>query len=364
MAALYELQEILHPRVITEAYREEASRFFTNPLVDFFSTRIRNYSGDRFEFAYRAAQREPAPANLRGQPARVLQPTGLSDGRVFMLHAFNEIVLSFDALQMLRRPEDTSLQEKGREEIRRQMEDFGDRHLLFRAVCLAKTLTDGAIHFNGAGQVVEAANDAVYSVDFGVPDSHRDQLDPGTGDLIDDPWDDASAKIFDQLDAIRIQAQEEGAEEPRHVWLHHSVKRSLRANTQFQQYFDGGAEKVDRALRGSTIEDLAGWTWHFHGGTYTAADGTSRPFLPPERAVLTPDNGPWMRAANGSELIPTFEGVRAHVETALDDVVEVFGDFAYVKLVDNPASLVLRMGTNFVYAFANPRAVWMPTIDF
>lgn len=82
------------------------------------------------------------------------------------------------------------------------------------------------------------------------------------------------------------------------------------------------------------------------------------------RAIITPVPGPWLRAANGSELITDLEGIFASADEALESVVEVFGDFAYLKLIDNPAALVLRMGTNFVYAFANPNAVWAPTIDF
>lgn len=364
MATTYELEEVLHPRVITALYREESRKFFANPLVEFYSGQMKEYTGDRFEFAYREAMKQPAPANFRGQPARLLQPTGATERRVYMLHAFNEVGLSMDSLQMIRRPGDETLQRKGRDEIVRQMEDFGARHHIFRAVCLAKTLSAGVIHFGPNGEVLESSSGATYSVDFGVPASHKAQLDPGSGDLIDVPWDDPSAKILDQLDAIRIQAEEENAEEPRHVWMHHAAKRWLRDNEQIQSYVSGSPEAVDRVLRGTVIEDLGGWNWHFFSGSYQAADGSSVPYLPRPQAVLTPDLGPWLRAANGSELITSFEGIRSSVDGALEEVTEVFGDFAYVKLVDNPTKLVLRMGTNFVYAFANPNAVWMPTVDF
>lgn len=364
MASTYSLEEILHPRVITEAYREEAGRFFSNPLVDYYSGQIREYTGDRFEFAFRAAMKEPAPANLRGQAARVLQPTGLAERRVYMLHAFNEVGLSMDALQMIRRPNDETLQRKGREEIQRQFEDFGDRHRIFRAVCLAKTLSQGVIHFNTDGQVLESATGAAYSVDFGVPATRKGQLDPGSGAIIGLPWDNPAARILDDLDDIRIQAESEGVGEPRHIWLHHAAKRWLRDNTQLQEYVKGSPEMVERVLAGSMIEDLNGWTWHFFSGTYQAADGSSKPYIPLTQAILTPDIGPWLRAVNGSELITGFEGIRSSVDEALGEITEVFGDFAYVKLVDNPTKLVLRMGTNFVHAFANPGSVWMPTVDF
>ncbi|QDU60005.1 hypothetical protein Pan216_08420 [Planctomycetes bacterium Pan216] len=362
---MYTLDEVLHPRVMTETYVEEAGKYFHHPLVEFYGRQSRDYTGDRFEFAYREAMKEPAPANFRGQPARVLQPTSAAERRVYMLHAFNEVNLSTESLRMVRRPDDQTLQEQGREEIHRQMEDFGDRHLIFRAVCLAKTLVDGEIHFNNEGQVLESSSGASYTVDFGVPDGHKGQLDfNGSGDLIGTRWSSTSAKILDDLDDIRIAAEEENAEEPKHIWLHHSAKRWLRDNTQLQQYVQGSPEKIDQVLRGSFIEDLNGWTWHFYSGRYAAADGTTKPYIPVDRAIITPDVGPWLRAVNGSEMITGFEGLRSTIDEALGEITEVFGDFAYVKLVDNPTKLVLRMGTNFVYAFANPKAVWMPTVDF
>lgn len=360
----YELQEVLHPRVITEAYREVASAAVSNPLVDFYSSQTRELGGDRFEFAYRSAMKDPAPGNTRGQPARVLQPSGLAEKRVYMLHAFNEVGLSMDALQMIRRPNDETLQQKGRDEIQRQLEDFGDRHRIFRAVCLAKTFADGIVYFNSAGQVLESSSGALYSVDFGVPASRKTQLDPGGGSIIGTTWSNAAATILTDLDDIRIQAEADNCEEPRHIWCHPSMKAYLRANTELKAWLQASPEKVDRILAGSMIEDLNGWTWHFYGGTYTAADGTTKPYIPTTKAILTPDIGPWIKAVNGSELITNFEGISGSVDEALANVTEVFGDFAYVKLVDNPTKLVLRMGTNFVYAFASPNSIWMPTVVF
>jgi hypothetical protein len=364
MATFYTLDDVLHPQVITELYREETSKIFSHPLIEYYGQETKNYTGDRFEFAYREAMKLPAPANVRGEPARVLQPTGPSARRVYMLHAFNEISLSMDALQMIRRPDDSTTQEKGREEIVKQMEDFGARHHVFRAVCLAKTLADGVIHLGADGQVLESSTGAAYSVDFGVPGSHKGQLDVNGSNLIELSWDDPAAKILDNLDAIGIRAEEENAEEPRHIWLHHSAKRWLRQNIQLQDYVSGASEAVDRVLRGTIVEDFNGWTWHFYSGTYRNQAGALFPYIPRTRAIITPDVGPWLRAVNGSELLTGFEGIRSSVDGALQDVTEVFGDFAYVKLLDNPTKLVLRMGTNFVYAFANPNAVWMPTVEF
>ncbi len=368
MASTYELQEVLHPRVITDLYREEAGKYQTHPLVEFYSKGIKDIRGDRFEFAYRAAMKKPAPANMRGQPARVQQPTGLRNDRVYMLHAFNEVGLSMDALQMIRRPNDETLQEKGREEIAMQMEDFGDRHNIFRAVCLAKTLFDSTVYFDANGNVLEDSTGNAYSVDFGVPSSHRSQItaasDSFSGAIIDAAWDTAGAKIFDHLDNVQMAAEEINADVPTHIWAPTEAKKWLRNNTQVLGFLQASPEQADRILAGTMIEDLNGWTWHFNNNTYTGSAGTAKRYIPATKVLMTPEPGEWLAAANGSELITSVEGIAAGVEAALANITEVFGDFSYVKLVDNPTKLVLRMGTNFVYAFKNPNCVWAPTVDF
>lgn len=371
------VERILHPQFITEMYREEASKYFVNPFLEFYSSQTKNYSGDRFEFAYRSITRDPAPANFRGQPARVLQPTGLSDRKIFMLHAFNEIGLSADALQMIRDPENTYLQEKGRKEIQDQAEDFGDRHLIFRAVCMAKTFVDGEVSFNQNGDILESSSGAHYTVDFGVPDSHRDQItgasDSFSGDIIANSWDeeDSSAEtttyiadIEKQLTDLDEAAEEANIEKPTHIWAHPSIKNYLHKNSYVQKYLQASPREAEDRLRGGMIEDLFGKTWHFFGGTYKAVDGTQKPYIPKTKLVITPDVGPWLRAANGSELITPYEGLTNGIMEAVNKLVEVYGDFAYAKLIDNPTKLVLRMGTNFVYAFANPNAVWAPEVIF
>jgi len=56
--------------------------------------------------------------------------------------------------------------------------------------------------------------------------------------------------------------------------------------------------------------------------------------------------------------------VAATFEEAMSKTAKVYGDFAYLRVDDNPVKLTMRMGMNFLYAFADPNAVWMPTVDF
>lgn len=360
------LQEVLEPLVLTEAYNQVASASGPNPMLDFYTAAARNTPGDRFDFIFRPAVKDAAPANFRGAPARVIQVAGLSDRNVSMFHAFNEVALSMDALMMLRNPENTDLQNKGRAEITRTMEDHATRHRIFRALVLSKTMLDGQVSIDEQGRVLETTAGAAFTANFGLPASHQGQLDPGTGPIVDISWANPSAKILDDLDQIREQAEVENSEPPTHVWAHNDLKRHLRNNTQLEGYFQRNPEASTGVLRGSVVENLGGLTWHFFSGSYTAADASNQFFLPKTKALITPDPTPtgWLRARNGSELIPRFTGVHQSPDEALADLIETFGDFAYVRLDDNPTKLTLRMGTNFVYALANPNAVWAPTVVF
>jgi hypothetical protein len=106
MPELYDVQEVLDPRTLTEMYSENGEQFTQNPLVDFYEAQIKEISGSEFEFAKDAAEKEPAPANKHGAAARVLQARGADNKKVTMLRAFNEVGLGMDALHMFRNPND------------------------------------------------------------------------------------------------------------------------------------------------------------------------------------------------------------------------------------------------------------------
>lgn len=370
MSDLYSMQDVLNPQFLSKAYSKIASLSVQNPMLDFYS-RPENYDGDVIEMVVYDDDREAAPINAKGAPARTQDTRGASKSYFSPIHAFNEVTIPMASVQFLRQDDNPALQNMGIQELRRQMELFGRRHRALRAVTLAKALSDGIVYYDTDGKVLESSSGAAVTVDLKVGATHKSQLahaSNGGSDIINTAWDQAGASILTDLEQIRDAAEYDKAPPPKHVWFHTTAKQWLRANTEIKSYIQYvDAARADQLLNsmsnGSFV--VGDYVFHFYNGTYVGADGsTVRPLIPITKAIITPDVGDWFRHYECAELVPTGEGVMSSIEEALGNVQSVYGDFAYLRLDDNPVKLTMRMGANFLYAFADPNAVWMPTVDF
>jgi hypothetical protein len=349
---------MLDPRVLTASYsRRDAPQSF--PLTDFYFVKPQPVEGNEYELIYYPAMMEAAPTNAPGAEARILAPGGADARKASLFTVFNKVMLPAEAITALREPDSLSLQDAGRTSIARVFDEFSERHRLLKELVIAKTLTMGVVHLDAAGRVLESSTGATMTCDFGVPASRRGNLSGAIAAL----WSDPAARIGDQIDAIRDQAEADGSEPPTEIWLHSSTKRHLRNNTQFSDWAKYHYVQSEVVLRGDMIPNLWGLNWRFFGGKYRSAEGTMVDFIPQTRAILTPPAGrPWMRAAHGSTLVPKSISIAGDVQTALQETSKFHGPFSYARLVDDPLSVYLYMGDKFGLHFADPNAVWQPTV--
>ena len=69
-----------------------------------------------------------------------------------------------------------------------------------------------------------------------------------------------------------------------------------------------------------------------------------------------------MRTFAGSEIIDTSNLVQSDLLAALNDLITVYGPFAYAETTRNPTGLSYFQGDNFGLGFADPNAIYMPTL--
>lgn len=360
---------VLDARFMMEAYRERNnSSLPTNPILQHFDAAAENAFGDTFEVKIFPATSQPAPTNRLNSPAKVLQEIGGQKRYYTPITAFNEMYLDANTLMYLEQENNPAYQEMGREELNRQIDYFKQRHTLLRMLGLSKALFGGQIFRDVDGNITETSSTGP-TVDLGVPATRKSQLNVLGGNIISAAWDVASTKILTQIDQIKIAAEELGVEAPTDIWLHSTAKRWLRDNDEIRAYFQNKQLDPDPILTGSMYPNLGGLNWHFFDGSYTDSSGTTRSFFPKTMAVLTPPvtRGGWFRAMNGSTRVRTSgagDRYAADAASITGGSEIVYGDFFYAKEVDNPDTVVIRGGTKFLYAFANPNAIWMPTVDF
>lgn len=301
-----------------------------------------------------------APLNKPGSPARVIQPTGNQTRSITIANVFNEMRLDPDVLHNLRYPDQWSLQQSGEQEIQKQLQDFALKHMYMKQAFLAKAFADGVVYIDENGMILESSSGAKITIDLGVPSNHKTQLTFGSA-IISADWATASTKILDHLDNLTIRAAKERVAPPKHVWLNLANKAWFRNNTQINGFYSS-IEMLHNALNDPNGFELQGYVFHFVGGIYTSAAGSDVDIIPTTKAIITPDLGPWFLNAIGCQSIPNKTGITGGVSDGVNAFDKVYGDFAYTHVSHNPAGLSVFAGTNFMYAFREPKAVWMPTV--
>lgn len=356
--------DILDPQFLTTAYQKQTGIDDVNPFLDYFSVAKENVYGDTVEVTVFPAERSPAPINPLGSSARTLAERGASKAYFTPVNSYNELPIQQTTLLFLREEAAPQFQDLGRAELNRQIAYFKRRHQLLRQVVLSKTLFNGIVYTDSSGNVKESSSTGL-SIDLGVAASHKNQM----SSLIATKWSDASAKILTQLDNIRIAAANAGVPIPTEIWVNSSVKKWLRDNTELKAYFQtANIKNVDLVLQGDMVQ-IGQFNWHFFDGTYVDDTGTTRKLVPDNQACIHPKisgAGGWFRGIEGSNLVHSADGIQGadSAEAALSGDQIMYGDYVYCKKKDNPSTVVLRGGTRFLYAFADPDAIWMPTVDF
>lgn len=360
----WSVADVLDPQFLTAAYHKTREGQ-QNPMLDMFNRAAENVYGDTIEVTIFPEERVPAPTNVTGGPARTLAERGATKAYYTPIRAFNEMPLAEESYMYLRQEDNQMLQDKGRQEVNRQLMYFQKRHELLRAVVLSKTLFGGVVYQDASGNIKETSSTGP-TINLGVAAGHKSQLNwDGNGAILGTSWSNAAATILTDLDDIKIAAEASGVPVPTEILVNSTVKAYLRANTELKAYFQNANMSMDAVLRGNMIEGLGGYNWHFFDGTYVdPSDGTTvRKLVPDGMACIFPavtGPGGWFRAINGSSLVKTDSGIIGSVTSA--GTQTVFGDYVYGKEDDNPATLIVRGGTKFLYAFSDPDAVWMPTI--
>ena len=362
-------RELLDPRILSASYaqRDGVRSYY---LTDTFFKGPRNVEGHEYTLVYYPAMMEPAPGNVPGAEARVLVPNGATERRASLFANFNKVLMPGEVLNALREPDSLALQEMGATTVARVYDDFAERHNIFKELIVAKILTTGRVNMNAAGQILESsvhattgvisdAANTLISADFAVANSHRGNL----GGIISALWSASTTTIATQLDALRDAAEAANVETPTDIYLHPTSKQHLRDNDEFVEWAAYNNRATDTVLRGDMIEGLWGFNWHFYGGKYLSAAGTMLDYIPPTRAIIAPPaNRPWLRPSQGSTLVPSQIGVMADWQEALRNTTKYYGKYSYAKLLDDPMALYLYMGDLFVLNFADPNAIWMPTV--
>lgn len=351
------LEELLQPDVLTASY-QQVETVRETPLTDVFMANAQDVDDDTFRFYYRPADVKPAPINHPGGSARVLEIGTAKERFMSLFTVFNSQEFNMSVFNALREPDSRALQRMGRTTITDVLGVFAERHRTLKEVAIAKILSDGIVYANESGEILESSSGATYTADFGVPSGNKTDI----GGIITDLFSEPTANIPQMLEQIDDTARQNKVPAPKHVWLHKLNLQYLRENDYFVEWAVRMPDFAQRVLNGEAIEDLWGKTWHFLPDYYEAQDGTTKPMIGRTKAIFTPDpNGTWKKAVRGPTIVPKSVGLADSVDAALNQMDQVWGEFAYAAVEHNPARIMGFFGDKWGFGFAEPSAVFQAT---
>lgn len=356
--SLFTLEDVLDPEFFMYAYNEVDATTKPNAFYDFYMGTPEQQDGRLVEMVYYPTDKQVVSGNAPGSPSKPVDLKGASKKYFASLRSFNHIDIDMQSVTYLRQDSTNAIQDKGQQEIQRQLKLFSAKHRKFKEVVFSKMMTTGVCYFNSDWMPLESNSgaDTSKTLDWGVPANNKNQLNS----IIGTRWDQAAAPILDDLVSIRLVAEENNTETPRHIWTNSTARQWILSNTELKSFMVLNSPRAEAVLNGIGDQIVFdNFTWHFFDGTYIGADGsTTRKFIADKVAVITPDPGDWLFHVVTPELVPSATGVVGSAEEGVGKFDKVYGDFMYAKVIDDPARLRIHGGFNWFTGLKNPYSIF------
>ncbi len=306
-----------------------------------------------------------------GSPSQQRNLRGVESVPVKLIHTVESILLPVADYMNLLSTDDGSAQNRGIQEVTRQVRAFRTNFDNLRVAALTQMLFQGNIYADGHGNLLPNAIGAKTVASFNVPAGNTGQLDPlGTGTpLLDLSWDNAAADVDRQLLTLRQTASRLSGYPLRYAFYGKNVPTYLTNNAKLTNYFvRSGGDDASYLSTAEIPSPLLGFTWQpAHDAFFEDANGVLQPLVGDDQVAFTPDPTPdWIGWLEGTYPVPTtVGGVTADAAQSLRaNVTTAAGLFAYGVLSTDPVTVKMVAGDTFLPVLKVPKAIFIATVKF
>jgi hypothetical protein len=222
----------------------------------------------------------------------------------------------------------------------------------------------GIIYRNSAGQILPSSSGAAtgLNVDYGVPTGRKGAT---LGGLIAASWATASTDIVRHLMNIQALQARDGKPPITTCLYGAAVPGYISANTNAKEWINGNQGLAAGSWRGTIPQGFGGiqnWipvhTYYMSNVNETTGAETQTALFGENYLAFLPDPTPdYYNFYRGSQDIATTTGVVAG--NGISGVRSAEGAFAYGKVLDDPARIVLYGGDTWLPVLADPDAVFL-----
>lgn len=333
-----------------------------------FLSITRNVEGDSATYRRVDGTRQTARLAAYGSPSQRRSASGITEVPVKLLHSHEHVIHPSSVLENLQRFDSPNHQQLGRDEVARQTQSFRRLFENLRVASVCSMLGSGKIWFDGEGNLLPGSSGASVTVDYGIPDDHKNQI----GGIIDAGWDAADTDIIGQIIALKAKAARDTGYPIRHAFYGRNIPGYIAANNDAKSLITGNPALAHAmASTGDVPGGFLDMQWHpAYDAFYLDANGDVQNFFGDDTIVFTPEpSADWYEMLQGSYAIPTgVAGLNQNdaqgddAVAALSSLSSAYGLFSYSVLMTDPVAIKQVSGDTFLPTLKVPSAVFIADV--
>lgn len=222
-------------------------------------------------------------------------------------------------------------------------------------------LGKGIYWYDSTGALLQTSSGAVVTVDMGVPATNKNQL----GGIINAPWSDPSANIYQQLENLKKRQKQLTGHPLEYAYYGNNIASYIFQNTSFKQYFNFNQPYLQAfANKPGTIPNgFMDLQWiPMRDSFYELEDETKVQLWDDDQVSFTPEITKNVYTLfEGSVLCPTFVGVQQGTEVTSE---LKYGICGYAVHTLDPISMKLVMNDNVQPMWKNPNDLVIADVTF
>jgi hypothetical protein len=249
---------------------------------------------------------------------------------VKLIHLYEDQPFAAHLFENVRAYTEYNPQNRGIQEIVRQIALFRKKFDNFRTASAVQALVQGKLWFDSAGNFLPTSSGAAVTIDYLVPANNQNQLNT----LIGASWATANTDIPGHIRAVKRLAARLTGYPVRNAFYGANIPSYFAANNYVQAFLSRNPPMNAQYLESAELPDLFGLSWRpIYEGFFEDPTGAFQDLLGAggqDTVVFTPQpSEDWWEVLEGSFAVPTDVYVGSDAEAMMRGLKTVYGMFAY-----------------------------------
>jgi hypothetical protein len=333
-------------------------------LPEGFRKSVGKTIGDTGRYTETRGTRTVARLNQYGAGSKQTAKKQIAIRDVKLLHSLESIQLDPLVLQALRNYDNYDLQDRGKDEVIRQVDGFKTRFDNLRTATSTLALAKGHIWTDSDGNVLPSSSGAVNDFSYNIPAANVGTIATVTG--VPGDMADPATNIPKQFRALKQLAIQTSGYRLGCCLYGRNIPEMITDNTYIKDYAAREPVRREAYLKEGdltpeyTIEGIK-----FYPGYeafFEDKNGVNQKIVDDNALIFFPDPNPdWWDILEGTYEVPTTMNPFADGIAAREALKQVYGKFSYAMYGYDPVGINMYSGDTFFPCIKVPAAVFQLT---